>query len=201
MSCNRCCSLTLNPLSISDSPNRLLYGLTPHFMFTPSTVTMRLFICLVIVAFVLTNEFSGTGVHGTSLFFQDTLVEFPSPLSNQASIHSSSSSSLSHKYATVFLVEQCVLQHIWNSPSLPEYHHQYWIDLGYLMDCMAKSSFSMSIAKAWIFTGQSGSSNTQGRIDHAWHCSSASIRSSHRSEHWVINTQDALLQLNSRWSY
>ncbi|KAG2282207.1 hypothetical protein Bca52824_053427 [Brassica carinata] len=66
------------------------------------------------------------------------------------------------------------------------------------MDCMAKSSFSMSIAKAWIFTGQSGSSNTRGRIDHAGHCSSASIRSSHRSEPSVINTQDALLQLNSR---
>ncbi|WZZ34242.1 hypothetical protein YC2023_017643 [Brassica napus] len=112
VSCNRCCTLTLNPLSISDSPNRLLYGLTPHFMFTPTTVTMRLFICLVIVAFVLTNEFSRTGVHGTSLFFQDTLVEFPSPLSNQASINSSSSYSLSHKYATVFLVEQYVLRHI-----------------------------------------------------------------------------------------
>ncbi|KAH0938739.1 hypothetical protein HID58_006200, partial [Brassica napus] len=94
-------SVYLNPLSIFDSPNRLLYGLTPHFMFTPLTVTMRLFICLVTVAFVLTNEFSKTGVHGTSLFFQDTLVEFPSRLSNQANIHSSSSSSLSHKYATV----------------------------------------------------------------------------------------------------
>ncbi|CAN6913826.1 unnamed protein product [Brassica oleracea] len=34
--------------------------------------------------------------------------------------------------------------------------------LAYLMDCIAKSSFSRSIAKAFIFTGQSGTSNTRG---------------------------------------
>ncbi|CAN7041895.1 unnamed protein product [Brassica rapa subsp. trilocularis] len=165
VSCNRCCTLTLNPLSIFDSPNRLLYGLTPHFMFTPSTVTIRLFICLVTVGFVLTNEFSRTGVHGTSLFFQDTLVEFPSPLSNQANIHSSSSSSLSHKYATVSPVFS--LNNIFSGTV--EIHLvsrsiivSIEVDLGYLMDCMAKSSFSMSIAKAWIFTEQSGISNTLG---------------------------------------
>lgn len=60
------------------------------------------------------------------LFFQDTLVEFPSLLSNQASIHSSSSSSLSHKYATVFLAEQYVIRYSWDLPSLSEYHRQYW---------------------------------------------------------------------------
>ncbi|WZY77331.1 hypothetical protein YC2023_023715 [Brassica napus] len=139
--CNRCCTLTLNPLSIFDSPNRLLYAL------------------------VLTNEFSRTGVHGTSLFFQDTLVEFPSPLSNQANIHSSSSSSLSHKYATVSPVFS--LNNIFSGTV--EIHLvsrsiivSIEVDLGYLMDCMAKSSFSMSIAKAWIFTEQSGISNTLG---------------------------------------
>lgn len=103
---------------------------------------------------------SRTGVQGEFIFDQDTLVEF----SNQDSIHSSSSSSRSRTYATVsrsFLLNNMI-------SGIVEIHLvsriiivSITVVLAYLMDCIAKSSFSRSIAKAFIFTGQSGTSNTE----------------------------------------
>ncbi|KAH0891685.1 hypothetical protein HID58_054114 [Brassica napus] len=99
---------------------------------------------------------SRTGVQGEFIFDQDTIVEF----SNQDNIHSSSSSSRS-RTLTIFLAEQYDL--------IVEIHLvsriiivSITVVLAYLMDCIAKSSFSRSIAKAFIFTGQSGTSNTRG---------------------------------------
>ncbi|KAH0921536.1 hypothetical protein HID58_021554 [Brassica napus] len=96
---------------------------------------------------------SRTGVQGEFLYDQDTLVE----LSNQDSIHSSSLSSLSRTYATVSrssllnnMISGTVEIHLVSRIIIVS----ITAGLAYLMDCIAKSNFSRSIAKALIFTRQ-----------------------------------------------
>ncbi|KAG2279447.1 hypothetical protein Bca52824_050667 [Brassica carinata] len=104
---------------------------------------------------------SRTGVQGRFIFHQDTLVEF----SNQDSIHSSSSSSRSRTYATVsrsFLLNNMISGIVEIQLVSRIIIVSITVVLAYLMDCIAKSSFSRSIAKTFIFTGQSGTSNTRG---------------------------------------
>lgn len=57
--------------------------MTPHFKFTPKTVTMRLF-CSLIASLAPTDELSRTGVYGSTFINQVTLMELTSPLCDQA---------------------------------------------------------------------------------------------------------------------
>ncbi|CAH8389831.1 unnamed protein product [Eruca vesicaria subsp. sativa] len=129
-----------------------------HFSTKPRTVTENL-VFMESTSYAHSNECSRTKTQGKFLSHQGTLVDFPSPLSNQDSIHRSSSSSLSRAYATVSLSFL-----LYNMISGPVEIHL--VSRIIIINIEAVFSFSRSIAKAWIFTGQSGTSKTRGSTTH-----------------------------------